>query len=101
MNEILESGYCKLDSVTRKKGEIEYQISLFGGLGSFLYSLAYDAEGNKRSLASLDYLGTENTDTELDFTINAENVAAAWNTDDYDGNIDSIWKVINFAPAYN
>lgn len=101
MNEILESGYCKLDSVTRKKGEIEYQISLFGGLGSFLYSLAYDAEGNKRSLASLDYLGTENTDTELDFTINAENVAAAWNTDEYAGNIDSIWKVINFAPAYN
>lgn len=101
MNEILESGYCKLDSVTRKKGEIEYQISLFGGLGSFLYSLAYDAEGNKRSLASLDYLGTDNTDTELDFTINAENVAAAWNTNEYDGNIDSIWKVINFAPAYN
>lgn len=101
MNEILESGYCKLDSVTRKKGEIEYQISLFGGLGSFLYSLAYDAEGNKRSLASLDYLGTKNTDTELDFTINAENVAAAWNTDENDGNIDSIWKVINFAPAYN
>lgn len=101
MNEILESGYCKLDSVTRKKGEIEYQISLFGGLGSFLYSLAYDAEGNKRSLASLDYLGTKNTDTELDFTINAENVAAAWNTDEKDGNIDSIWKVINFAPAYN
>ena len=101
MNEILESGYCKLDSVTRKKGEIDYQISLFGGLGSFLYSLAYDAEGNKRSLASLDYLGTDNTDTELDFTINAENVAAAWNTDEYEGNIDSIWKVINFAPAYN
>ena len=101
MGEILERGYCKLDSVTRKKGEIEYQISLFGGLGSFLYSLAYDAEGNKRSLASLDYLGTGNTDTELDFTINADNVAAAWNTDSDTGNIDSIWKVINFAPAYN
>ena len=101
MGEILERGYCKLDSVTRKKGEIEYQISLFGGLGSFIYSLAYDAEGNKKSLASLDYLGTDNADTELDFTINADNVAAAWNTDSDTGNIDSIWKVINFAPAYN
>ena len=101
MNEILESGYCKLDSVTRKKGEIEYQISLFGGLGSFLYSLAYDAEGNKRSLASLDYLGTGNTDTELDFTINADSVAEAWDIDPWEGDIDSIWKVINFAPAYN
>ena len=77
MNEILESGYCKLDSVTRKKVEIEYQISLFGGLGSFLYSLAYDAEGNKRTLADLDYLGTDNTESELDFVINANNVAAA------------------------
>ena len=101
MNEILESGYCKLDSVTRKKGEMEYQVSLFGGLGSFLYSLAYDAEGNKRSLASLDYLGTDNTDTELDFTINADSVAEAWNIDPWEGDIDSIWKVINFAPAYN
>ena len=101
MNEILESGYCKLDSVSRKKGEIEYQVSLFGGLGSFLYSLAYDAEGNKRSLASLDYLGTDNTDTELDFTINADSVAAAWDIDPWEGDIDSIWKVINFAPAYN
>ena len=101
MNEILGSGYCKLDSVTRKKGENEYQVSLFGGLGSFLYSLAYDAEGNKRSLASLDYLGTDNTDTELDFTINADSVAEAWNIDPWEGNIDSIWKVINFAPAYN
>lgn len=101
MNEILESGYCKLDSVSRKKGEIEYQVSLFGGLGSFLYSLAYDAEGNKRSLASLDYLGTDNTDTELDFTINADSVAEAWDIDPWEGDIDSIWKVINFAPAYN
>ena len=101
MGEILERGYCKLDSVTKKKGEIEYQISLFGGLGSFLYSLAYDAEGNKRSLASLDYLGTGNADTELDFTINADSVAEAWNIDPWEGGIDSIWKVINFAPAYN
>ena len=101
MNEILESGYCKLDSISRTKGNVEYQISLFGGLGSFLYSLAYDAEGNKRNLASLDYLGTGNTDTELNFAINANNVAAAWATDTFDGDVDSLWKVINFAPAYN
>lgn len=101
MNEILESGYCKLDSVTRKKDGIEYQVSLFGGLGSFLYSLAYDTEGNKRTLASLDYLGTSNTETELDFIINAENVAEAWGTNENPSTIDSKWKVINFAPAYN
>ena len=101
MNEVLESGYCKLDSVTRKGGDIEYQISLFGGLGSFLYSLAYDDNGNKRSLADLDYLGTDNSDTELDFTINAENVKAAWAIDPSENAIDTKWKVINFAPCYN
>lgn len=99
--EILESGYCKLDAVDRKKRVKEYKISLFGGLGSFLYSLSYDQDGGKRTLADLDYLGTGNTATELDFKINKENVATAWNTDTFEGDIDSIWKVVNFAPAYN
>ncbi len=67
LNEVLESGYCKLDSVTKTKGVVEYKVSLYGGLGSFIYSLAYDSEGNKRTLADLDYLGTGNTETELNF----------------------------------
>lgn len=100
MNEILESGYVKLNSVNRKGQEITYDVTLYGGLGSFLYSLAYDANGEKRSLADLDYLGTDNTISELDFTINAAAVLAAWNTAQ-SGDVDSIWKVLNFAPAYN
>lgn len=100
LGEILESGYCKLDTITRKGKDIEYKISLYGGLGSFLYSLAYDEEGNKKTLASLDYLGTDNTEAELDFVINKDNVAAAWATEQ-EGDLDSKWKVINFAPAYN
>lgn len=102
MNEVLESGYCRLDSATRKKGAIEYKITLFGGLGSFLYSLSYDDNGEKKSLASLDYLGTDDSDTELDFAINATNVAAAWKrVEDSQDVINDIWDVINFAPAYN
>ena len=102
MNEILESGYCKLDSVKKIRGEVEYQVSLFGGLGSFLYALSYDENGDKRSLASLDYLGTGNTDTELDFTIDAGNILRAWDIDPWsDNEISDIWQVINFAPAYN
>lgn len=101
VGEILESGYCKLDTITRKGQDIEYKVSLYGGLGSFLYSLAYDEEGNKKTLASLDYLGTDNTESELDFIINKDNVAAAWGTNTFDDEIDSKWKVINFAPAYN
>lgn len=101
MNNILESGYMKLDSISRNKADIEYGISLFGGLGSFLFSLAYQEDGNKKTLADLDYLGTGNPESELDFVINATNVQAAWDTDPDEGDIDSIWKVLNFAPAYN
>ena len=102
MNEVLESGYCKLDSVKKTRGEVEYQVSLFGGLGSFLYALSFDENGDKRSLASLDYLGTGNTDPELDFTIDAGNILRAWGIDPWsDNDISDIWQVINFAPAYN
>lgn len=101
LNEVIESGYCKLDSVNLNKRVKEYNISLFGGLGSFIYSLAYDAEGNKRTLADLDYLGTDNPVNELDFVINTTNVQEAWNTEAGTGEIDDKWKVINFAPAYN
>ena len=100
MGEILESGYAKLDTITRKRNSVEYKVSLYGGLGSFLYSLSYDVNGNKRTLADLDYLGTGNSASELDFVINAASVRAAWDTDK-EGAIDSKWKVINFAPAYN
>ena len=40
MDEILESGYVKLDSVSRTGANIEYKISLYGGLGSFFYALS-------------------------------------------------------------
>jgi hypothetical protein len=52
MNEVIESGYVKLDSVATMKVP-EYKVTLYGGLGSFFYSLSYDEQGNKRSLASL------------------------------------------------
>ena len=71
-------------------------------MGSFLYSLSYDDNGERKSLASLDYLGTDDSDTELDFAINATNVAAAWKRfEESQDVINDIWDVINFAPAYN
>lgn len=100
MNEILESGYVKLDSVSRNGDDIKYKVTLYGGLGSFFYALSYDENGNKRTLASLDYLGTDNPDAELNFSITKEMVAAAWaRLGIHD--IEQIWDVINFAPAYN
>lgn len=78
MGEILESGYVKLDAVSVKGADIQYKITLYGGLGSFFYALSYDVNGNKRTLADLDYLGTSNPDTELNFAITKEAVKHAW-----------------------
>ena len=101
MNEILESGYVKLDSVTRKGQDIQYKVTLYGGLGSFFYALSYDENGNKRTLADLAYLDTSNPDAELDFNITAAAVADAWRRLDGDLTAAEMWDVINFAPAYN
>ena len=102
--QIVESGYLRLDSVTRKGAVVTgYKVSLFGGLGSFFYALSYDAAGNKRTLADLDYLGT-GSPTELDFTISASTVAAAWAARTNHAHTDPIsskWHVLNFAPALN
>lgn len=99
--EVLEAGYVKLDSVDRTGPA--WHVTLYGGLGSFLFGLSYDESGNRRTLADLDYLGTGNSASELDFTINAATVAAAWAavSSAHQGDVDSIWKVINFAPCYN
>ena len=97
---ILEAGYLKLDRVDRTGKDHSYVVTLYGDLGSFLYSLSYTPDGEKRTLASLDYLGTGDSATELDFIINAATVQAAW---DELAQVQPAgkWGVINFAPCYN
>lgn len=99
--EILESGYLRLDAVTRKGPLVTgYKCSLFGGLGSFFYSLSYDENGNKKTLADLQYL--DGSPTELDFDITKTAVTNAWSRlYNYPYALSSKWDVINFAPAYN
>lgn len=94
---LLESGYAKLEQVITKNGQAhEYKVGLYGGLGSFFYALSYDDNGNKRTLASLDF------GRSIDFTINASTVYQAWNAlqaGPY-SNV-SKWNIVNFAPCYN
>ena len=105
MGEILESGYVKLDSITRNRADVQYKVTLYGGLGSFLYALSYDGNGNKRTLADLDYMG-HGDPGELDFTISKETLEQAWEdlADLYAGaepTPTGVFSIINFAPAYN
>lgn len=101
---LYETGYCRLDKITRNLGRITYQLSLFGGLGDFLYSLAYSddasaGEGRQKKLSDLIYRYEEGGEiVDFDFTINKDTVKEAWD------NINSYyskWKFLNFAPAYN
>ena len=102
---ILETGYLKLDEVETNGALHSYKVTLYGGLGSFLYALAYDSNGDKRTLADLDYKKHGSAVVEdLSFTISAATVKAAWDRlaimDIYDWPADK-WEIINFAPAYN
>lgn len=101
MNEILESGYCKLENISRKKSMIEYKVSLYGDLGTFFYGLSYDDEGNKRTLADLKYTGSSAGEDELNFPITKDSVMSAWKRIDGDTSQSALWDIINFAPAYN
>lgn len=101
--DLIQKGYVRLDSIKMSNHRVQYQVSLFGGLGDFFYSLSYAPDSSeKKSLASLQY--TTNTilnDPDLDFVINKETVADAWNTLMGQGTPKDKWRVINFAPTYN
>lgn len=104
--ELVEKGYAKLDSINRRNGyKIEYSITLFGGLGSFFYSLAYNIDTDKeKTLADLNYTNTPNPDDEFNFEINKNTVWNAWDAlRHYGHNSGSYlkWDYINFVPCYN
>lgn len=108
MSEVIESGYVKVDSVSNDSGKIEYKVTLYGGLGSFLYNLTYDESGNKRSLYGLKWLFADGEEMEIESkALKADDmVDGAWtclaDEEEYAGlNPSDYWDIINFAPAYN
>ena len=92
-NEVLESGYLKLDSIKTTGKEHAFVCTLYGGLGSFLYGISYRPDGEKMTLADLDFGET------LDFVINRATVASAWQSLS-DGDLSGKWTIINFMPSY-
>lgn len=95
--EKMEHGYCKLDNVKRNGNTIQYNVTLYGGLGQFLYALSYKDDGEQMKLSDLNYGGGE---AEFDMEVNKETVRDAWNH--INGTpVGSIYDKINFAPCYN
>jgi hypothetical protein len=111
MGEIVESGYLKLDEVSRNDKMVEYKVTLFGGLGSFFYGLSYNEDGTPKTLANSRYLAFDNTYTNYPGSFSAAGgykmVKDAWeylaDPDNYSMANHSNWwaNIINFAPAYN
>ena len=102
---IIESGYLRLDSVKRRGQVVDsYEVSLFGGLGSFFYMLSQNEDGTKMTLADLDYMGlpTEDVEHEFDFTIGGSSVLNAWMRLPLLANLNfqTLYDYITFVPAY-
>lgn len=104
--ELIESGYMQLNNINIKGKDISYNITLYGGLGNFFYSLMYSEDGEQLTLADLVY-GVEDatgnvldSENELDFTINGAFVKNCFGSL---GNMDNntIYDYITFIPSYN
>lgn len=100
---LIERGYAKLNSVKKANHAGTYSINLFGGLGTFFYNLNYQgSSNNKKSLANLYYVSDNiRTEPDLDFRINKDAIAEAWEGGYIGTNANDRWNVINFVPAYN
>lgn len=99
-NDLVETGYLQLNNIKYKNNTYTYEITLYGGLGDFFYSLAYDEEGNEKTLADLFYGFGEN-DEDFKFRMNADSVMDAWTYIYYDDNTNPLGYTVNFIPSYN
>lgn len=101
--ERMEHGYCKLDNVKKAGNNIQYNVTLYGGLGQFLYALSYKEDGEQMKLSDLDYGWGDN---EFDFKVDKEAIKAAWCRitgieGKWSGDTYGVYDKLNFAPCYN
>lgn len=51
---VINRGYCTLDNILIKsERNITYQLTLYGGIGEFFYSLSYNEDGSSKTLADM------------------------------------------------
>ena len=100
----VERGYVKLDKVVKTGKKLKYEITLYGGLGQFLYNLKYREDGTEMKLSDLDY------GIDINMNVDKTVVGDAWdriNGINSDGGTsilseeESIYDFLNFCPCYN
>lgn len=85
---IVESGYLQLNAVNVDSYKVSYDTTLYGGLGDFFYGLSYKEDGEKLTLADLNYKDN------LTFKINKEYIQDCFNNP-MDG------RLLTFIPSLN
>lgn len=96
--EIVDTGYVKLDRVLKNSSKVTYEVTLYGGLGQFLYNLQYNEAGEQLKLSDLDY------GVDLNMIINKKTIKDAWlYITDVNKEVENgeLYDFINFAPCYN
>lgn len=95
--EVMDTGYVKLDKVNRKGKKISYDVTLYGGLGQFLYNLKFKDDGEQMKLSDLEY------GTDFNFEVDKNVVRDAWQHITEMKEVDNaeLYDTINFAPCYN
>lgn len=100
--ELIESGYMQLNTVTIKNKLINYNITLYGGLGDFFYNLSYNKENEPLQLKDLVYgvAGVEDKDREFDFNFTKNTIRKCWEKE-FGSTTRNFEDFINFIPSYN
>lgn len=106
-SDVYQIGYVQLDTIVYSNDGWQYQLTFYGGIGDFFYTLQTKDDGTPRTLADLVY-GIKDAngnllppETEFDFIINAQTVAAAWSKLQAGVDDGTLFSFLNFAPAYN
>lgn len=92
--ELIESGYMQLNTISMKNKDIQYNITLYGGLGDFFYNLSYNEDNEPLQLKDLDY------NTDLSFIMDKKVVKDCWENL-FDDTRNDITDYITFIPCYN
>lgn len=115
---VINRGYCTLDNIlVKSERNITYQLTLYGGIGEFFYSLSYNEDGSQKTLADMYWnwytknglIGHGPQTTESDentrtlYKCSADIVASSYHNLNplytYEGTTD-IEKDIVFVPCY-
>lgn len=115
-NDIIESGYVKLNKINRRPGFCNYEITLYGELGNILYGLTYKEDPDTKELTKLTLgdLIYSNEGKRLDFKMHRGIIDALWHNlesgepyteywdwDEETPDYDFLCQHINFMVAYN